>query len=350
MFAKLFAFIAETIEGWRNLRWRLTPPKYYPLPSHITRTYTTGPKSGLAIEILVCQPKRPSSSSPVLFMHGGFGHAAVWLEWMTYLHEHGYPGTLYAVSARGHGASQAPSSWSRLVFLTKHDDISDDLLAACQYVKDREATEPILIGHSAGGEQCQYVLAKGMTTTPALGLIGAVPYSGIAVIFDNWKKIDPPVFFRGLLHANHPKSSLSTIRMAQNAFFGPDKPKHEVAEFMKWSADYEVLQWPFASLGSKKNGLYTWLDPGDIVNSISSWKPNSDRILVLQGSEDALMVDTHDRMVSEYRRTCHKVSGLEADQTSGVRSVIIQRGGHHIQNDVQWREGAAALLDWLRQV
>jgi pimeloyl-ACP methyl ester carboxylesterase len=274
----------------------------------------------------------------------------VWVEWMTYLHEHNYPATTYAVSARGHGASQSPSGWFRMVFLTKHDDITEDLLAACEYIKDREATEPILIGHSAGAEQCQYVLAKGLTTTPALGLIGAAPYSGTAPIFDNWAKLDRPVYIRGFLQAQHPKSNLSTVRLAQRAFFGPDKLRDEVAEFMKWSADYEAIQWPFASFGRKKNGIYHWLAPEDIVNSISSWKTNAERILVLQGSADVLMEGTQDRMVREYRDACRKVMDSEANQASGVRSVLIQRGGHHIQNDVQWREGAAALLDWLRQV
>ena len=349
MIQKLYRFLLEVVEGWRHLHWRITPPKYHPLPPTVTRSFVKGRKSGLAIEILVCQSQRPGTSKPILFMHGGFGHASVWLQWMTYLHDSGYTGTTYALSARGHGASQAPSSWLRMVFLTRHDDIFDDMESAYRHVRDREDTAPILIGHSAGGEICQYALAKSFVTAPALGLIGAVPFYGISPMFNNWYAFDPWVYLRGFFQLQHPKSSLSTLELMHNAFFGPDQPLEDTAEFMKWSADYEALGWPFGALGTRKNGIPSWLNPDDVVKQISPGNDENDKILILQGSEDVLMTDSHERMLKEYSQACRQVSRTEG-KPYGARRVVIQRGGHHIQNDFQWREAAGVLLDWLKQI
>lgn len=185
----IIAWWSETLRGLWNLHFRRTQPKYHPLPDSITRTYIETAAND-PLELLVCGPaQRPARRSPpVLFMHGGFGHASVWLPWLTYLHAHSYGGALYAVSARGHGGNYKPASWFRMVWLTGHDDIARDLVAAYDAVVAREdGVAPILVGHSAGGELSQDVLAKGMVKrTPALRLIDTVPHFGIGAVFETW--------------------------------------------------------------------------------------------------------------------------------------------------------------------
>ena len=337
-------FLSEALEGFLNLRFTIQPPKYRPLPAHIQRLAIPGPDGPL--ELLVCEPSRLNPKAhPIVFQHGGFGHASVWLEWMGYLHTHNYGGRVYALSVRGHGASYSPSSWFRMVWLTKHDDIARDLLAGIAAVKEREeGRDPVLVAHSAGGEMCQYVLAKEWARTPALGLVGHVPHYGIKVVFENWGRFDPGLYVRGFLHGQHPKSTLSTKRLMREAFFGLDYGMEMMEEFARWAGDYEVMRWPLVSMGGSKGGKAVWLDVKDIVGSIDTDKAG-ERVLVLVGSEDKLMVGTSDRCVAEYREALERVN-----PKATVRFVEIDRAGHHVQNDVQWEEAAEALLGWLNQI
>lgn len=347
-----WTFLAETFEGLLNLTFRRPSPKFRPLPDTIERTYIDSPGGGL--EFLISTPQRADDKSlPVLFQHGGFGHASVWLEWMLYLQQH-YGGRTYAASVRGHGASYVPSSWFRTVWLTKHDDIAGDVRLAIEEVKRREGgREPIVVGHSAGGEMLQYLLAKKMVThMPALGLIGAVPHFGSAVVFENWLKVDSMMWVRGLVFMlNHPKSTLSTPELMRRVFFGPDFVDQErMKEFWKWSADVECLQWPMMSLGKQRNGRPEWLEVRDIVKGLKTQRRSIEQVFVLVGSEDAIMMGTSERMVAEYTAALQQRAKEEGGKASRVRFAEIERAGHHVQNDVQWEEAAEALLDWLRQV
>lgn len=342
MLTSIWGFICETVEGQWRLHFRRTPPKYRPLPDYVRRLEIAGP--GGTLELLFCEPENfEPTSKPVLFQHGGFGHASVWLEWMGYLHHH-YGGRTYALSLRGHGASYQPSSWFSMVWLTKFDHLANELLGAIATVKDREGINPVLVAHSAGGAISQYVLAKGWVHLPALGLIGHVPHYGITPVFTNWGNFDRSMYLRGFFHFQHPKSTLSTTRLTRNAFFGPDFTIEQTKEFEKWSADYESMWWPLGCLGTTKNGQATWLEAQDIVRSIET-NTGGDRVLILVGSEDMLMKGTSDRCVAEYRSALKQVN-----DKSEVRFVEIERAGHHVQNDAQRDQAAEALTAWLRQV
>ena len=94
----------DAIESYWTLRWT-QQPRYHPLPSNIMREFVKTPAG--EIELLVAEPReRETEKTPIFFVHGGNGHAAVWLEWMTHLSET-YGARTYAYSLRNHGASFA---------------------------------------------------------------------------------------------------------------------------------------------------------------------------------------------------------------------------------------------------
>lgn len=171
----------EAIRSLFTLKWR-QQPHLRPIPEHIQRTFINSP--GGDLELLVCHPKhRDPSALPIFFAHGGYGSAGVWLEWMTYLHEAGYGGTLYAYSARNHGASYS-LSYLRMVYSTPIEHIASDFQLCYDFVHKQEqaansqSAEMILVGHSAGGGLSQYALANGLVRCRALCLLDTIPHYG----------------------------------------------------------------------------------------------------------------------------------------------------------------------------
>ncbi|ETN41139.1 uncharacterized protein HMPREF1541_03074 [Cyphellophora europaea CBS 101466] len=340
----------DAVKGFFNLRFRRPVPKYHPLPDTVSRTFVAT-TDGEQLEFLVCRPQHAGQHPPVLLMHGAFGHASVWLNWMTYLHDNGYGGTTYAISVRGHGASYSPSSYFRMLLLTTQHDVANDVLAAFQAVKEAEGTEPVLIAHSSGTITYQELLSRGTIATPALGLIGGVPHFGITPMFENWAGFDRWMKTRLLLHLGHPKSNISTVKLLHRAFFGPDQPLEATVEFAKWAADSEAMRWPLSSTGTKRNGQFEWLDCRDVVASIAPRHSTSDSILIVSGTADRLMRGTSERLAAEYRTAmAERINNSGSKATTGVRLVEIDRSGHHVQNDVHWQCAAKELLSFLEQV
>lgn len=181
---------------WPTLRWTLPkePRPSRPLPSSITRSFISSDQ-GRDLELLTACSNAPSFSSnparpPIFFLHGGFGGAFVWIEWMTFLRERGY--TCYAISLRGHGESWNPGFW-RMTWGTGLNDLAQDVRCAWEEVLLREEKRrqingeadekmdpvlPVLVGHSSGGGLAQYVLSEGLVRTEALVLCAAIPGFG----------------------------------------------------------------------------------------------------------------------------------------------------------------------------
>ncbi|KPI42770.1 uncharacterized protein AB675_2174 [Cyphellophora attinorum] len=269
-FSTLYNYLVnEVLAGYYNLHFRRTrsQPKLRPLPPHISRHFIPSLSSAegrlgqdYRLELLVCSASNPDPDAyPILFQHGVFGHASVWLEWMTCLRAHNYSGTTYALSLRGHGASWLPSSWFGMVWGVTHQDMCDDLLAGINAVRAFESGRPpVLVGHSAGGE-----LVHPRTDRK---------YSSLRrrPIFDNWARMDPLVNLRLVLHALHPKSNISTPELMRKAYFGLDTKLEDVEEFGRWAPDYEAMRWPFATLGRKDGtGVLRRTEAADVVPNIT---------------------------------------------------------------------------------
>ncbi|KAK5683245.1 hypothetical protein LTS10_004776 [Elasticomyces elasticus] len=349
--------MSAAITGLFNLQWSQQRPRLRPLPAHIERIFV--PTSGGDLELLICRPTSPStdtsaghklSTPPVFFAHGGFGSAGVWLEWMEHLHFSGYQGTLYACSKRNHGASYSVP-YFRMVWKTSLADCAADLVSCMKHAQeDAGAAELVLVGHSAGG--------------------------GLAhlEIYKNWLKHDPWFPLRSLLHFGHPNSPLSSVELVWTAFFGSRLPVSRVPDFMTWMPGYESMGWPMGMLGdffAWWRGQSRWLEPSEIVRNIvgAARANDTEPICILVGSEDMMFRPAmYTRQVVDLSKALSlagrvfnlkgkqqeggqaDIAGVEAQQGDGVRLLIVQEAGHHVQNDVQTEAAVQSLCCWLEQL
>jgi pimeloyl-ACP methyl ester carboxylesterase len=360
----------DALISYFTLRWT-QQPRFHPLPPNITRDFVHTPAGD--IELLTAEPRNASkTATPVFFVHGGNGHAAVWLEWMTHLSET-YGARTYAYSLRNHGASFAVP-YFKMVWRTSLDDLAGDVVAAIKEAQKREGQDMIVVGHSSGGGLSQYVLAKGMVKARGLALVGAVPHFGNFQVYMNWfSRIDPWFTLRNACHFFHPNSALNTDKLVYNAFFGSEYPMSRVGEFRRWMANYECMWWPFGMSGrgwSINNKV--WLDAKDILRNLVGWEGARDKVMVMIGGEDRMMGGTEGRMCKEYREgieELQKEKKLDTDidcdakvdsevmdqyvteeRQGGVRLVEVKKAGHHTQNDMQWKEAAEAIRRFAEQV
>lgn len=143
--------------------------------------------------MLYAQPEYPTEKHlmpPLFFVHGGFGCAAVWTEYMTFLSSSPYNIPCYSISLRGHGASWCPS-YLRMVYGTSKRSLADDIVTGIEYVQkteqerkqgNSELTEPIrvlLVAHSNGGGLAQLALDAGDVQVRGLALLDSAPNFGV---------------------------------------------------------------------------------------------------------------------------------------------------------------------------
>lgn len=113
-------------------------------------------------------------------------------------------------------------------------------------------------------------------------------------------------------------------------------------------------------------GRPEWLHVDKIVRSISGCQSNvaKDSVCVMVGSQDVLMdLGMCRKQVAEYRDvlagwerkidlaapTENSIGGVKVESDAGVRLVMVDGAGHHLQNDLQLDSGAEALLRFVRQ-
>jgi hypothetical protein len=119
------------------------------------------------------------------------------------------------------------------------------------------------------------------------------------------------------------------------------------------------MMFPFANSRKVTQGLLDW--EVEICQQ---------RIMILVGERDCLMdVPLMKKTAEGYRRAYRAAFGIkemehsESDKANdeendksalvasdGVRFVIVKDAGHHLQNDLQWEEGAARILDFIEQL
>ena len=170
----------------------------------------------MELEIISRVPAGTSARAPLLFVHGAFCGAWVWDEhFLPYFAEHGYPA--YALSLRGHGASEGPD-YLHYVSLT---DYVDDLN---EVVMGLDAT-PVLIGHSLGGVVVQKWLKR--HSAPGAVLLGSGPPHGMLPPLLGMLCRDPVMVAQiALAQAFGPRfASEAAVR---KALFSDGVPDHEV--------------------------------------------------------------------------------------------------------------------------
>ncbi len=160
----------------------------------------------MKLEIIVHEPQGNPHPTPLLFVHGAWHGAWCWENFLPYFAAHGYPS--YAVSLRGHGASEGRE---RLRWTRVHEYVDD-----VAEVVSNLPQPPILIGHSLGGLVVQKYLEKKSATTAVL--LAPVPIHGVLPITLRVVRRHPLAFIRtNLTLSLYPL--IGTPEMARELFF-----------------------------------------------------------------------------------------------------------------------------------
>lgn len=380
--------MARTYDEAIKLRWSLPPERVLPsnldplsskiplAPTGTRRTYlstTTGP-----LEILCSLPNGASNDdsveeswkAPVLFLHGGFGSASCYSNFLPWFAARGY--SSYSLSVRGHGHSWYPSFWSML--FTSKSVVADDVVSALNFIRDRHPNAgPIsLVGHSAGGGLIQHLMDSGKGTgVGKLAIIAGFPCYGGLKVYLNWFKLDPWFPLRLIKHLYHPRSPLSSTRLVHRAFFSPTYSIEKVRAFESSMPPYESLSWPSGM-------MFPFVSCSRVLTNLlassTTLAPNKRTpLLVIAGQQDTLMgVPLMRRMAHMYAATnvgigagVRDVSKLQYDFTSGVQEpdkgeeiggeragvwfaeIRAPGAGHNLMRDNGWERCARVLEAFL---
>ena len=373
----LVMWLIDALPSLFSLRWSQSPV-LCELPDGVRREMIRGPEGMLELLVSEAEESESTSGKPaVLFVHGVFGSAGVWLPWMRFLHSSkaDYAGNLYALSLRGHGGSFSPG-FVEMTYLTSMTTLSTDVAAALKWIGEREGalgnrSGLIIAAHSGGGGLVQHALASEkfpVKTLTRVGgvrgitLIGSVPPFGSAGVYLNWIISDPFTLVRGWLQFGHPRSPLASTKLVHKAFFSKEYPEHQVKEFEKAMPHYESLIWPSQMMFGR------FVDVEDVLAEMTA-----KHVLVIAADEDRLVgVQGQRQMAREYASALH-VENMEKEFTNmhdvrieakgtvlqgekhgrasgSLQLNLIRRSGHHLQNDVHRDKAAEVFRKWADSV
>lgn len=236
-------------------------------------------------------PEKP----PVLFVHG-LGHAAwCWTSWLEEAARAGHPA--YALSLRGHGASQGPLLSSTLRTYV------DDVIHTAATLPRRA----VLVGHSMGGLVVQQALAR--YSAEAGVLVAPVPAHPAVGSLLSVARRHPGDAVRMILGGSlplRPEYLLNQVSPAEGREIADRCGKESPL------AQYQLL-------------LHRPPPP-----------PRGDApVLVLATPDDALVP------IGDVRRTARRY-GAEVVSFPGM--------GHDLMLDGEWQEPARAMLRWLAEL
>ncbi|KAF2747917.1 alpha/beta-hydrolase [Sporormia fimetaria CBS 119925] len=367
------------------------PPSPTPLPPKITRTYI--PTSSGPLELLHGPlgdnrrgpPSLRMASTPaLLFLHGGFGCAEIWLQYLVNFSGMGY--RCYAVSLRGHGKSWHPSFWE--MYFTTRGQLAGDVVDAVKWVEQKERElmghesegSVVLIAHSAGAALSQYVLSTGLCRVRGFAMVAGVPGFGSFSCYSFWAKT---ALFHFTYRLFHPRYILATTSQIRAAFFLPSASDETVKWLEQRLSPYESMLWPM-------QGLFAFVTGPDVLRSITGWtspEPKRgeledeshirDSVLVLAAEKDVLVrPEIAKDAALRYQRALLDVEssdrseGLDGDgerkekvkkgirdlergvglRGSGVRFVVLSGATHHFMNEKENGKGMVELLYWVEQL
>jgi pimeloyl-ACP methyl ester carboxylesterase len=258
----------------------------------------------MQLEVLT-KIKQVTQRSPILFVHGAWHGAWCWENFLPYFADRGYGA--YAVSLRGHGASQGRDR-------IRWHSAAHDYVADLAQVIETLPQPPILVGHSMGG----YVVQKYLETHQAAAgiLLASLPVSGLFgfVVRFGLRHPWPLLKSQLLLNTWH---LIETPELAKEAFFSPKMSAEEV------DRHFARLQ-PESFRITFEMGLLNL--------------PRADRvqtpILVLAAANDRVF------SVAEQQATAIAY---------GTEAVVFPGMAHDMMLEAHWQQVADRMLTWLQE-
>jgi len=175
----------------------------------------------MELEIINREPKLERFNTPLLFVHGT-GHAAwCWDEFfLPYLAEKGF--NSYAVSLRGHGASEGHEKlkWTSIA----------DYVADVRQIASVLPVTPVVIGHSLGGLVVQKYLEK--HPAPAAILVTPSPSEGM-LWSGFWISFKHPVLMLKVGFYQDYSLMFGTPELARKFLFSKDADLEKIAGYVE---------------------------------------------------------------------------------------------------------------------
>ena len=274
--------------------------------------------TGLRVEWLRQQPAEPTSTPPVLFVHGTFHGAWCWAEhWMPYFAAAQID--CHAVSLRGTEGSPIDSA------KVKTSEHVADLRA---FVDEFLSAPPVIVGHSYGGAfLLKYLEAGGAAAGAAL--LCSVPPSGNGPMTGRYlRRMQLSETWR-ITRGFALKAAATDADLARELFFDDKLPDADLTRYLRnFAADSTCsldLGEFVSSLPSKR---------ADGASGRAEWLPRAPPALVLGAARDAI-VDAEG--VAESARFL----GVEPRVLDLPHDVMLADG---------WEAAADEVLGWYRKV
>jgi pimeloyl-ACP methyl ester carboxylesterase len=255
------------------------------------------------LEIIVREPETAKRSTPLLFIHGMWHGAWCWAEhFLPYFAQHGY--TSYALSLRGHGASEGHE---RL----RSTKLSEYVADVDQVINKMERA-PVLIGHSMGGMVIQKYLESHQL--PAAVLMASAPPKGLLASTLRIARRHPLIFLKvNLTQSLYP--AVGTPDMCKEVLFSADMPESQVAAY-------------FARLQNESYRAYMDM----MLLNLPKLKRVESPLLVLGAVNDKAI-------------SVHEVEATA--RAYGVQAEIFPDMAHNMMLEAGWQAVADRILTWL---
>lgn len=153
-------------------------------------------------------------------------------------------------------------------------------------------------------------------------------------VYRNWARLDPWFSLRMLLHGWHPNSPLSHPVLVRRAFFSNDVSDAYLSEFQGRLSRYESFWWALSMMRA-------FADPARTLAHIDGG--SASKMLIMTGSEDKIVTPTVAEQLAAFYREA--AAGREA-----VEVLLVPTAGHHLQNDLNWEDGAIKLVGFYKQL
>ena len=263
----------------------------------------------MKLDLISRYPETTPKPTPLLFVHGSFSDARVWdVNFLPYFAHRGYEA--HAVSLRGHGLSEGHDhlhTW-RLA------DYVDDLDKAVQGM----SRPPLLIGHSMGGMVIQKYL-EDHTGIAGMALMASVPPQGLLPT-NLHMAMRHPIRFQQMLLFAILGPRYGNLEMMRGLLFSKDTPLAKLQEY------FDLVQ-----AESQRVAMdMMWFNPLRLKPG-QLWLP----LLVMGAENDVFVSPAMVRETARFYRT---------------EAQILPNMAHAMMLEMNWREAADVLLDWLERM
>jgi pimeloyl-ACP methyl ester carboxylesterase len=258
----------------------------------------TFPAAPVDREVLEVVPEDPDPAKPpLLFVHGAWHAAWCWQEhWMPAAAAQGW--RTYAVSLRGHGASERPERFD----LATLRHYQHDVLQAITQLP----APPVLIGHSMGGAVVQGVLER-YRSSPAGVLVASIPpRHGLGVV-PSLLRHDPKMLAQALTGRE--------VTPDPSTFYGPETDPVEARRHLD------------------RLGDESWLATQQLV--LPRRVPDVRAPMLVLGGE-------RDKLVSPR-------AVVRTARTYGTRAHLFRGMGHQLMLEQDWKAVLDVTLGWLEE-